>query len=100
MLITTNSAGLSGAKPTRMFTTPRSMSYCVVVSASQRTKNASRGLEPWKAPLRNRVYINAPIEARSWAHSGASLGSNTAHCVLRYSVSSMKSASRRTGTYL
>jgi hypothetical protein len=29
---TTNSAGLAGAKPTWMFTIPRSMSFCVVVS--------------------------------------------------------------------
>jgi hypothetical protein len=67
---------------------PRSMSYCVVVSASQRTKNASRGVAPWKAPRRNRSCMNAPIEVRIWAHRGASLGSKTTHWVLRYSVSS------------
>ncbi len=32
--ITTNSAGLSGAKPTTMLTTPASMSRCVVVCES------------------------------------------------------------------
>src|SRR5262249_8236337 len=45
-LITTNSAGLSGAKPTWMFTMPRLMSFCVVVDASQFTKYASRGDAP------------------------------------------------------
>ena len=37
-LMTTNSAGFSGAKPTRMFTTPRLMSLWVVVSLSHLTK--------------------------------------------------------------
>ena len=36
--MTTNSAGLRGAKPTWMLTTPRSMSACVVVSLSHLTK--------------------------------------------------------------
>ena len=36
--MTTNSAGLSGANPTRMFTIPRSMSLWVVVSESHLTK--------------------------------------------------------------
>jgi len=34
----TNSAGLSGAKPTMMLTTPRLMSSCVVVSLSHFTR--------------------------------------------------------------
>ena len=38
ILMTTNSAGLSGAKPTRMLTMPRLMSFCVVVSPSHLTK--------------------------------------------------------------
>src|SRR6266705_6968053 len=49
-LMITNSAGLSGAKPTRMFTMPWLMSFCVVVSLSNLTKYASRGVWPWKAP--------------------------------------------------
>ena len=46
MLMTTNSAGYSGAKPTRMFTMPLSMSVCVVVWLSHLTKNASLGVVP------------------------------------------------------
>ena len=49
-LMITNSAGLSGAKPTRIFTMPWLMSFCVVVSLSHFTKYASRGVWPWKAP--------------------------------------------------
>ena len=40
-LMITNSAGFSGAKPTTMLTKPLSMSVCVVVVVSQRTKYAS-----------------------------------------------------------
>src|SRR5262249_45946109 len=42
----TNSAGLRGAKPTRMLTMPRLMSFCVVVSLSHFTRYASRGVRP------------------------------------------------------
>ena len=42
------------AKPTRIFTIPRLMSFCVVVSLSHLTKYASRGVWPWNAPWRNR----------------------------------------------
>ena len=38
ILMMTNSAGFSGAKPTRMLTMPRSMSFCVVVFLSHLTK--------------------------------------------------------------
>src|SRR3954447_21768096 len=38
ILMITNSAGLRGAKPTRMLTTPLLMSVCVVVSLSHLTK--------------------------------------------------------------
>ena len=38
ILMTTNSAGFSGAKPTTMLTMPRLMSFCVVVSLSHLTK--------------------------------------------------------------
>ena len=44
--IITNSAGFSGAKPTRMLTTPLSMSVWVVVVASHWTRNASDGVRP------------------------------------------------------
>ena len=44
--------------------------------------------------------MNAPTLSRICAHSGSSFGSNTTHCVPRYRLSSMNSASRRTGTYL
>src|SRR5688572_18639628 len=37
-LMITNSAGLSGAKPTTTLTMPRLMSFCVVVSLSHLTK--------------------------------------------------------------
>ena len=61
--MTTNSAGLSGAKPTTMFTIPRSMSFCVVVSLSHLTKYASRGVVPWNAPWRKRrVHERADVE--------------------------------------
>ncbi len=43
--------------------------------------------------------MNAPTLSRICAHSGASLGSNTTHCVPRYSDSSRNSAVRRTGRY-
>ena len=43
--------------------------------------------------------MNAPRLSRICAHSGSSFGSNTTHCVPRYSDSSRKSAVRRTGTY-
>ena len=79
----TNSAGFSGAKPTRMFTMPRLMSFCVVVSLSHLTKYASRGVVPWNAPWRNRLCMNAPTLSRICAHSGSSFGSNTTHCVPR-----------------
>src|SRR5205823_2306886 len=76
---TTNSAGLSGAKPTRMLTTPLSISCCVVVVLSHLTKKASSGLLPWKAPARNCVNIKERIFSRKLAQSGSSLGSKTAH---------------------
>lgn len=52
---TTNSAGLSGANPTTILTTPRSMSACVVV-ASHLTKEAVSGVTP---AARARVPITA-----------------------------------------
>src|SRR5689334_2411198 len=64
ILRTTNSAGLSGANPTMMLTTPRLMSVCVVVSRSHFTKYASRGDLPWNAPCRNSVCMNAPRLSR------------------------------------
>src|SRR3569832_677152 len=59
----------------------------------------SRGLLPWNAPCRNRPCMKAPRLRRICAHSGSSLGSNTTHCVPRNSLSSRKSARRRTGRY-
>ena len=58
------------------------------------------GVLPWNAPCRNRSCMNAPTFSRICAHSGSSLGSNTTHCVPRYRLSSMNSASRRTGHVL
>ena len=55
------------------------MSVWVVVSPSHLTKYASRGVEPWNAPLRNSVCMNAPTFSRICAHSGSSFGSNTTH---------------------
>ena len=81
--MTTNSAGFSGAKPTTMLTMPLSMSVCVVVSASHLTKNASRGVVPANAPCWKRVLRNEPTFSRIDAHSAASFGSNTTHCVPR-----------------
>src|SRR5262249_49642007 len=52
-LMTTNSAGLSAAKPTTMLTMPRLVSVSVVVSLSHLTKYASRRVCPAKAPCRN-----------------------------------------------
>ena len=49
--MTTNSAGLSGAKPTTMLTMPRLTSSWVVVSASHLTKYASRGVVPGERAL-------------------------------------------------
>ena len=49
--MTTNSAGFSGAKPTTTTTIPFSMSSCVIVVASQRTKYAASGVVPWNAPF-------------------------------------------------
>ena len=43
--------------------------------------------------------MNAPTFSRMLAHSGSSLGSNTTHWVPRRRLSSMYSASRRTGMY-
>src|SRR5947209_8601625 len=63
-LITTNSAGFSGAKPTTTFTIPRSMSFCVVVSLSHLTKYAEAAVVPWNAPWRNMFCINAPTFRR------------------------------------
>src|ERR1700730_7518325 len=79
ILTTTNSAGFSGAKPTKTLTTPASMSVWAVVSPSHLTKKACDGVEPWKAPCRNSVIMNAPMLRRSCAHSGSSFGSNTAN---------------------
>src|SRR6266498_2048608 len=81
---TMNSAGLSGAKPTRTLTIPRLMSSCVVVSESHLTKKACDGVEPWKAPRRYSVIMNAVMLSRSWVHKGVSFGSNTAHWMPRY----------------
>ncbi len=53
----------------------------------------------WKAPWRNRSCMKAPMLSRICAHSGESFGSNTTHCVPRNRLSSMYSASRRTGRY-
>ena len=61
--MTTNSAGLSGAKPTMMLTMPLSMSVWVVVSRSHLTKYASFGVAPWNAPCRNSVvHEGADVE--------------------------------------
>ena len=60
MVRTTNSAGLSGAKPTRMFTTPRLISFWVVVSLSHLTKYASRGV--WKAPAGTDATLNGVLD--------------------------------------
>ena len=54
-LMTTNSAGFSGAKPTRMLTMPRLMSFCVVVSRSHLTKYASRGVRALERALAEQV---------------------------------------------
>ena len=43
--------------------------------------------------------MNAPTLSRICAHSGSSFGSKTTHFVPRNRLSSMNSASRRTGTY-
>ena len=75
----TNSAGFTGAKPTRMLTTPLSMSICVVVSLPQRTKKASSGVRPWNAPARNWVSMKERMLSRRLAQSGSSFGSKTAH---------------------
>ena len=62
---------------------PRLMSFWVVVSLSHLTKYASRGVLPWNAPCRKRLFMNAPTFRRICAHSGSSFGSNTTHCVPR-----------------
>ena len=60
----TNSAGLSGAKPTTMLTMPRLMSFCVVVSASHLTKYASRGVCPLECALAEEiVHERTDVEA-------------------------------------
>src|ERR1041384_7681840 len=75
------------------------MVACVLLSLSHFTKKASSGLLPWKAPARNSELMNALMLNRIAAHSGSSLGSNTTHCVPRYSETFRKFAVRRTGTY-
>ena len=77
--MTTNSAGLSGAKPTTMLTMPRLMSFCVVVSLVALDEVGIARRLPWNAPCRNRFCMNAPTFSRICAHSGSSFGSNTTH---------------------
>src|SRR3546814_8146505 len=48
----TNSAGFTGATPTRQMSRPASMSAWVVVSRSHLTKNASSWVRPASAPER------------------------------------------------
>ena len=62
-----------------MFTVPASMSCCVVVVSSTFTKNASLGalaLERAGAELQHHERV---MFRRRLAHSGKSLGSNTAN---------------------
>src|SRR5579863_1545612 len=99
MLMRTNSAGYSGANPTRMLTIPSATWSGGLFSASHLTRYAWLGVAPAKAPWRYRPCMNAPTFSRMLAHSGSALGSNTTHCVPRRRLSSMYSAVRRTGMY-
>ena len=64
ILMTTNSAGLSGANPTRMLTMPRSMSLCVVVSSSHLTKYASLRRRALEGALAEQVvHERADVQA-------------------------------------
>ena len=83
MPITTNSAGLSGANPTMMLTMPRSMSYCVVVSAVAADEVRLPRRRALERALPEQALQERADDSRICAHSGSSLGSNTTHCVLR-----------------
>src|SRR6476661_7794401 len=98
ILMITNSAGLSGANATMIFTIPLSMSCCVVVVLSQTTRKAWRGVEPWKAPCVNNPSMKFSIVVRMAVQSGSSFGSKTTHPRLASRVCSKNSAIRRTGT--
>src|SRR5690349_17472556 len=96
----TNSAGLIGAKLTFTFTTPASWSAGDVVVASHATMYASAAVAPANAPWPNSPAMNVVTSRLSEDHSAGPLGSNTAHRRLCCNDCSMKSANRRTETYL
>ena len=63
MWMITNSAGLSGAKPTRMLTMPRSMSFCGLFSRSHLTRYASRAVRALERALPEQaVHERADVE--------------------------------------
>ena len=81
MRMITNSAGLSGANFTSMFTRPAFTSDGGLSSASTFTANACYGVAPASAPLRNSPIMKSSMFALSESHSGWSFGSKTAYCV-------------------
>ena len=83
MRIRTNSDGLSGATPMRMFRCPATMSSCVMVSAPQRTKKEASAVLPAKAPCLQSPIRKSVTLARTRAHSGSALGSTAAQTTPR-----------------
>ena len=59
---------------------PLSMSSCVIVVRSQRTKNASSARVPSSALLCHRLSRKFSTVRRTSAHSASPSGSNTVHC--------------------
>ena len=88
----TNSAGLSGAKPTTTFTRPRSISDCGLIVSSQMHEEAV-GLRALGAllerPLAEQAAHERPDREPQLRPEVGSLGSKTANCVPRYSELAM-----------
>jgi hypothetical protein len=73
----TNSADLSGGKPTPNIGLPSLMSFGVI-TRSHVTKEASSGARPANASCQNAIYMITTALPFTFRRSGPWLGSNTA----------------------
>ena len=96
---TINSAGFDGATPTKHTRRPDAMSFWVIVSWSQRTKNESSRVWFLNAPNLHIVTKNFSMVRRTTSHNAGPLDSRTTHCSPCWIDCSRKIINRRTFRY-